>query len=154
MIRLIPADDPRARKVQLRDEPGLRLPADDDPNLELWKKRWEQFLRNRAVLRTDLEANTGVARTVRTAIDWLERRAGQSDPFLLWLDLFSPHGPWDPPQPYRDQYATVDPDEFEAGEEGDLVEETAADDEEIDIEDVPVLIDVPAGAVGDVLSEA
>jgi len=151
---LIPAADPRTRKVQLRDEPGLRLPADDDPNLELWKKRWEQFLRNRAVLRTDLEANTGVARTVRTAIDWLERRAGQSDPFLLWLDLFSPHGPWDPPQPYRDQYATVDPDEFEAGDEGDLVEETADDDEEIDIEDVPVLIDVPAGAVGDVLSEA
>ena len=150
----IPADDPRTGKVQLRDEPGLRLPADDDANQGLWKKRWEQFLRNRAVLRTDLEANTGVARTVRTAIDWLERRAPRSDPFLLWLDLFSPHGPWDPPQPYRDQYAAVDPDEFEAGEEGDLVEETADVDEEIDIEDVPVLIDVPAGAVGDVLSAA
>ena len=94
-----------------------------------------------------------MARTVRTAIDWLERRGRQSDPFLLWLDLFSPHGPWDPPQPYRDQYATVEPDEFEAGEEGDLVED-ADEDEEIDIEDVPVLIDVPAGAVGDVLDEA
>jgi arylsulfatase A-like enzyme len=151
---LIADDDPRCRNVQLSNEPGLRLPAEDDPNLELWKKRWEQFLRNRAVLRTDLEPNTGIARTVRTAIDWLERRARQSDPFLLWLDLFSPHGPWDPPPPYRDQYATVDPDEFEAGEEGDLVEDTEEDEEEIDIEDVPVLIDVPAGAVGDVLSEA
>ena len=69
---------------------------------------------------------------------------------LLWLDIFSPHGPWDPPQPYRDQYVTVEPDEFEAGEEGDLVEEIAeGEDEEIDIEEVPVLIDVPAGAVGD-----
>ena len=27
---LIPAADPRTRKVRLRDEPGLRLPADDD----------------------------------------------------------------------------------------------------------------------------
>ena len=70
------------------------------------------------------EENTGVARTVKAAIDWLERRGAKSDPFLLWLDLFSPHGPWDPPQPYRDQYVTVEPDEFEAGEEGDLVEET------------------------------
>ena len=97
----------------------------------------------------------GRLRTVRKAIDWLERRGAKSEPFVLWLDLFSPHGPWDPPQPYRDQYVTVEPDEFEAGEEGDLVEETAEEaDEEIDIEDVAALIDVPAGAVGDVLSEA
>jgi arylsulfatase A-like enzyme len=74
---------------------------------------------------------------------------------MLWLDIFSPHGPWDPPQPYRDHYVTVEPDEFEAGEEGDLVQEIAEEeDEEIDIEEVAVLIDVPAGAVGDVLSAA
>ena len=74
---------------------------------------------------------------------------------MLWIDLFSPHGPWDPPQPYRDQYVAVEPDEFEAGEEGDLVEEVTEDEEEeIEIEDVPVLIDVPPGAVGDVLTEA
>jgi arylsulfatase A-like enzyme len=151
---LIPPSDPRAGKIKLSDEPGLRLPPDDDPNQELWKQRWEQFLRNRAVLRTEVEENTGIARTVKTAIDWLDRHRRVPDRFLLWLDLFSPHGPWDPPQPYRDQYVTVEPDEFEAGEEGDLVEELSEDDEEeIDIEDVPVLIDVPAGAVGDVLSE-
>ncbi|MBV8487129.1 MAG: sulfatase-like hydrolase/transferase, partial [Planctomycetaceae bacterium] len=107
---LIAANDPRAGIIRLGDEPGLRLPEDDDPNQELWKKRWEQFLRNRAVLRTDDEKNTSVARTVQTAIDWLDRRGRESDPFLRWLDLFSPHGPWDPPQPYRDQYATVEPD--------------------------------------------
>lgn len=151
---LVPADDPRARTVRLEDEPGVRLPGDDDPNRELWRKRWEQYLRNRAVLRADVEENTGVARTVRAAIDWLERRGRESDPFLLWLDLFSPHGPWDVPEPYRDQYVMVDPDDFEAGEEGDLVEEFDEDEEEIEIEDVPVLIDVPGGAVGDVLSEA
>jgi len=152
---LVPPGDPRARGARLDDEAGLRLPPDDDPQREIWKTRWEQFLRNRAVLATDREENAGAARTVRTAIEWLERRAGVPGPFVLWLDLFSPHGPWDLPLPFRDQYVTVEPDEFEAGEEGDLVEEGPDDDdEEIEIEDVAVLIDVPAGAVGDVLSEA
>ena len=152
---LVPEGDPRVRHVRLEDEPGLRLPPEDDPERARWKSRWEQYLRNRAVLSTGREENTGVARTVKTAIEWLEQRRPESEPFLLWLDVFSPHGPWDPPQPYRDQYMTVEPDEFEAGEEGDLVEEASEEDaEEIDIAEVPVLIDVPAGAVGDVLSEA
>jgi arylsulfatase A-like enzyme len=154
---LVPAGDPRARSVRIGDEPGLRLLPVEDPDHELWKARWEQYLRNRAVLRSDVEENTGVARTVKSAIDWLERRARNSaaEPFVLWLDLFNPHGPWDAPQPFRDQYVTVEPDEFEAGEEGDLVEAIAHEqEEEIQIEDVPALIDVPAGVVGDVLSEA
>jgi arylsulfatase A-like enzyme len=152
---LVPKEDPRAKGVSLRDEPRLRLPEKDDPDYDLWKGRWEQVLRNRAVLRTDLEENTGVARTVKAAVGWLERQAadvnGDARPFLLWLDLFSPHGPWDPPEEYRDKYATLEPDEFEAGDEGDLVED---DDAEIEMDEVTALIDVPAGAVGDVLDEA
>jgi hypothetical protein len=74
---------------------------------------------------------------------------------MLWLDLFSPHGPWDPPAPFREQYVTVEPDEFETGEEGELVEEPIdSAGEEVDVDEVTTLIDVPAGAVGDVLSEA
>ena len=146
---------PRAKHVRLDQEPGLRLPPEDDPDRELWKERWEQYLRNRAVLAGGGDENTGTMRTVKKAIEWLERRGAKPEPFLLWLDLFSPHGPWDPPQPFREQYVTVEPDEFETGEEGELVEDLprrAGD--EIDIEDVAALIDVPAGAVGDVLSEA
>jgi arylsulfatase A-like enzyme len=150
---LVPDDDPRARHVRLADEPGLRLPADLDADVvALWTGRWEQYLRNRAVLRTDVEENTGVARTVRAAIDWLGRLGPEPGPFLLWLDLFAPHGPWDPPQPYRDQYATAEPDEFEVDEEGDIAEEDAGG-EDLDLEEAPVLIDVPPGAVGDVLDE-
>jgi arylsulfatase A-like enzyme len=149
---LVPPGDRRAGKVRLEDEPGLRLPPADDPEHDLWRHRWEQYLRNRAGLRTDVEENTGVARTVQAAIDWLARRGDRRDPFVLWIDLFSPHGPWDPPQPYRDQYATAEPDEFEAGEEGDLVEDLEGED--IDLAEVAVLIDVPAGAVGDVIDEA
>jgi arylsulfatase A-like enzyme len=148
---LIPPHDPRAQGVSLEREPGLRLPPEDDPDRERWRTRWEQYLRNRQVLGTDRVENTGVARTVRTAIDWLERAGNRSSPFLLWLDLFSPHGPWDPPQPFRDRYATYEPDEFETADEGDLVEED--EEEDLTLEDVPVLIDVPAGVVGDVLSE-
>ena len=150
----IPAGDLRlkGKKIRVADEPGLRLPPEDDPDFALWKNRWEQFLRNRAVLETNVEENTGVARTVRAAIDWLEHQKANSSPFCLWLDLFSPHGPWDPPQPYRDMYAAEDPDDFEAGEEGDLIEDE--DDDDSGLEDVPVLIDVPAGPVGDVIGEA
>src|SRR5262249_31956280 len=114
---------------------------------------WEQYLRNRAALRTDVEEHTGVARTVREAIGWLERRGDEARPFLLWLDLFSPHGPWDPPEPYRDQYAAAEPDEFEIGGEGDVVGEEG-EDEEFWREEGPSLTDCPAGAVGDVLDEA
>ncbi|APW62714.1 Arylsulfatase [Paludisphaera borealis] len=152
---LIPANDSRARGVSLDDEPGLRLPPDDEPEQqELWKTRWEQLLRNRKVLKTEDEENSGVARTVKTAIDWLDRRKDDTQPFLLWLDMFSPHGPWDPPAEYRDQYATIEPDEFESDDEGNLVDEMLENEHQIDIEDVPVLMDVPAGAVGDVLTEA
>ena len=147
--------DPRAQDVSIADEPGLRLPDEDDPDYPLWEERWSQLLRNRAVLKWDQdESNTGAARTVTEAVGWLDRHgSGDSPmPFLLWLDLFSPHGPWDPPQPYRDRYAAADPDEFELGEGGDLEDDEI--DEEAGLEEVPVLIDVPPGAVGDVIDEA
>ena len=149
----VPPGDPRARTVRIQDEPGLRLPPKDDPDYGLWKTRWEQYLRNRAALRTEVEENTSVARTIRAAMGWLGRHGADPGPgpFLLWLDLFSPHGPWDPPQPYRDQYAAAEPDEFEAGEGGDLVEDAAEAPETL--EEVAVLIDVPAGVVGEVLDE-
>ena len=141
----------RVEQTPVEDEPGLRLPPEDDPDFDLWKGRWEQLLRNRDVLRShEDEERTGSARAIGAAIAWLEKR-DEASPFLLWLDLFSPHGPWDLPLPYRDQYAAAEPDEFEAGEEGDLVED---EDDEIEVEEVRVLIDVPAGAVGDVLDEA
>ncbi len=147
----VSADDPRARRVRVDQEPGLRLPPAEDPDRARWMDRWTQFLRNRAVFPNDKVETTNVARTVRSAVEWLERQARDGGPFFLWLDLFSPHGPWDPPQPFRDQYASYEPDEFEAGEEGDLVDE--GEDADIDLEEVPVLIDVPPGPVGDVLSE-
>ena len=148
----IPPDDPRAGRIKVAYEPGFRLPPKDDPDYATWKERWEQYLRNRAVLGNE-EAGSGPARLIEAAVGWLTRRhadpAAKGMPFLLWLDMFSPHGPWNPPEPFLSQYAAADPDEFEANEEGDLVEEDATSTPE----DVRVLVDVPAGAVGDVLDE-
>ncbi len=136
----------------LAHEPGLPALEADDPDLELWKTRWEQYLRNREALRFhEDEDQTGAARVMGEAIGWLDRHASDAQPFLLWVDLFSPHGPWDPPLPYRDQYAAAEPDEFEADEEGDLIEEEGDD---LSLEDVRVLIDVPPGAIGDVIDES
>ena len=152
---LIVPGDPRVKHVSLEEEPGLRLPPEDDPDREQWKARWEQYLRNQAVLSALDGENRGAMRTIKKAIEWLERRGAKPEPFVLWLDLFSPHGPWDVPAPFREQYVTVEPDEFETGEEGELALDPAdSSGDEIDIEAVATLIDVPAGAVGDVLTEA
>jgi arylsulfatase A-like enzyme len=162
----IPPTDPRVRNLRLEDEPGLRLPPDDDEEddatldepdeptaSELWRDRWMQMLRNRVALDAHTYANTGAVRTVRAAIDWLDRRetAAATEPFLLWLDLLCPHGPWDLPPEYRDRYAAVRPDSFEIDDEGDLADEEAGP---LDVDSVTPLIDVPPGLVGDVLDEA
>jgi arylsulfatase A-like enzyme len=43
---------------------------------------------------------------LRKASDWLERNRGHED-FYLHLDIFDPHEPWDPPEPFWSMY---DPD--------------------------------------------
>ena len=156
MTRSSLAGDPRAKHVRLDQEPGLRLPPEDDPRSRPSGRRaGSSSCAIGPCSRPPATRTQAPCAPSRQAIEWLERRGTRPEPFLLWLDLFSPHGPWDPPQPFREQYVTVEPDEFETGDEGELVEEPAdSADDDIDIEDVAALIDVPAGAVGDVLSEA
>jgi len=43
------------------------------------------------------------AQTVKKAIRWLETKK-DSDPFLLWLDVWDPHEAWDPPPPFDTMY--------------------------------------------------
>jgi arylsulfatase A-like enzyme len=152
----IPPTDPRAAAAPAVDaEPGLPLPPDDDPDRPTWIDRWARYLRNRAALGLNRDpAATNVARSIDSAIGWLERHATHpAEPFVLWLDLFCPHGPWDPPPPYRDLYATIEPDTFETDAEGDIAPEMLADEAPFDLTTTRVLIDVPPGLVGDVLSE-
>ena len=69
-----------------------------------------QYLRNTAFRRQ--ESDCFVAQTMKAAADWLERNYNH-ERFLLYVDTFDPHEPWDPPQWYVDLY---DP-----GYEGEVV---------------------------------
>ena len=65
--------------------------------------RMQQYLRNTEIRRG--EEDFFAPRVVREAIHWLERNHDRS-PFYLYVDLFDPHEPWDPPQRYLDLYST------------------------------------------------
>lgn len=135
----------------VESEPGLRLPTADDPHFDLWKDRWANLLRNRQKTgRLHDVAKTGAGQVIETAIDWLNQHEKSADrkPFLLWLDIFCPHGPWDIPEEYRDYYAAEAADQFVVHETGDLL---APQSEQA--KDVTVLIDVNGGWVGDVISD-
>ena len=54
----------------------------------------KSFLTQRQNWRSD--ADNYVAVVARNAMDWLER-VDKTHPFMLWIDSFDPHEPWDPP---------------------------------------------------------
>lgn len=141
--------DPKTTEaVDCRLEPGLTLPATDDPHYQTWRERWDHLLRNRnRTNRLEDESQTGVAQVVQKAAGWLERRSADQ-PYFLWLDVFCPHGPWDLPEKYRDYYASDRADQFEIQESGDLFLAHQADSQM-----VKTLIDVPGGWVGEVISD-
>ncbi len=64
------------------------------------------FFRSVAMLRRHLDPDMVVERrgdrTTDKAITWLEGRDG---PWFLWVHLFDPHGPYEPPAPYDSAYA-------------------------------------------------
>ncbi len=46
--------------------------------------------------------------TVDRLLDWLRvnaSRGAQNRPFFVWLHLYDPHSPYDPPEPYHSRYA-------------------------------------------------
>jgi len=60
-----------------------------------------QYLRN--VAERQSEEDHFVAQTMRAAARWLEENR-LYQPFLLYVDTFDPHEPWDPPPHYVDLY--------------------------------------------------
>jgi arylsulfatase A-like enzyme len=61
----------------------------------------KRYLANQS--RRRFESDYLVARTMTEAVHWLERNYTR-DQFILWVDSWDPHEPWDPPQYYVDQY--------------------------------------------------
>jgi len=60
-----------------------------------------QYLRN--VSRRTCEADYFAPQTMARACDWLERNRA-IERFMLYVDTFDPHEPWDPPRWYVDLY--------------------------------------------------
>jgi arylsulfatase A-like enzyme len=63
--------------------------------------RIQQYLRNTSIRQG--EEDCFAPQVVREAIHWLEQNHDKA-PFFLYVDLFDPHQPWDPPQHYVDLY--------------------------------------------------
>jgi arylsulfatase A-like enzyme len=65
------------------------------------KAQLTQYLRN--IHHWKGEEDTFVAQVMKEGLGWLEKQK-KRDNFMLWLDCFDPHEPWDPPSPYNRMY--------------------------------------------------
>src|ERR1019366_5802426 len=48
------------------------------------------------------DAERRAAGTVDKAVQWVDQRGAK--PFFLWVHLYDPHTPYDPPSPFRERY--------------------------------------------------
>ena len=75
----------------------------------LWNERYDANMRQYMMNTQDRKSQEDYfcARSCNAAADWIEQNA-KGRPFMLWIDMFDPHEPWDaPPQfqkIYRDEY--------------------------------------------------
>jgi arylsulfatase A-like enzyme len=86
----------RTREIPLERKHGSR---------EDFSAALRQYLRNVADRRD--ESDYFPALTIGEATRWLEDN-GDADRFLLWVELFDPHEPWDPPEGYYQMYHNPD----------------------------------------------
>jgi len=103
---IVEADD----YVSVAESPWHRLKGGSGRESdEVWRERFDQYLKNKSAL--EEESDYPVARVADEAIHWLNRVGSPEDrDFFLWVDMFDPHEPWDPPEPYRSKYRDPDYD--------------------------------------------
>jgi len=65
------------------------------------RRRTAQYLNNRAWWKS--EADHYAAQVMRAAADWISTH-GHKKPWMLWVESFDPHEPWDAPQSYVEKY--------------------------------------------------
>ena len=149
---LVPPGDPRAGSVRLEDEPGLRLPPEDDPDLDLWKARWEQFLRNRAVLhdrrRGEHRASRGPSARRSTGSSGAAASRSRS---CSGSTCSARTGRGTRPSPIATSTPPPSPTSSRPARRGTSSRRRRGRGRRSTSRRSPVLIDVPAGAVGDVL---
>jgi len=75
----------------------------------LWNERYDRNMRQYLMNTQDRKSEDDYfcARSCHAAAQWLEENR-RNKPFMLWLDMFDPHEPWDAPpcfqKMYRDHY--------------------------------------------------
>lgn len=75
------------------------------PALPAQNPRGQYYRENRTWFRDEMDFPG--PRTMNTAAQWLEHNAGAHDRFMLFIDEFDPHEPFDTPEPWVNRY---DPD--------------------------------------------
>ncbi len=70
-----------------------------------WNPQYEENLRQYLMnmLGRESEDDYICARSCRAAMDWLDANSANT-PFMLWMELFDPHEPWDAPLRFREMY--------------------------------------------------
>lgn len=99
----------------------------------LWNEEYDRNMSQYLMNTQDInyEQDYYCARTFRRAGKWLERN-GDEAPFMLWVDTFDPHEPWDAPRRFKEIYYDDYPcDRFLFG--------YGVDREEVREEDLPAL---------------
>jgi arylsulfatase A-like enzyme len=91
--------------IQSEAEGCIRPPLDAARHASL-----VQYLLNKRHFSREADLTGGAV--IERGIDWLKDNHDQG-PFMLWLESFDPHEPWDPPREYADRYY-----EFPAGKKG------------------------------------
>jgi len=82
-------------------DPRVPTPVPADPHKVRNVEATRRYLRNQAPRR--YERDYIAPRTLSAAMDWLEDNHTQ-DGFLLWVDTWDPHEPFDPPRHYLQRY--------------------------------------------------
>jgi len=84
-------------------DPKKHMPA------HLWNEGYDRNMRQYLMNTQDRkgEKDYFCAQSCIAAMDWLQKNVS-SKPFMLWIDMFDPHEPWDAPprfqKMYRDEY--------------------------------------------------
>ena len=85
-----------------QSDPWKTLPAPGWTSAPSFGRGTMPYDRSRGYFRG--EADFPGPRTMQVAADWLDQNAGYHDRFLLVVDEFDPHEPFDTPEPYASMY--------------------------------------------------
>jgi len=85
-------------------DPKKYMPA------HLWNKNYDNNIRQYMMNTQDrnTEDDYFCAQSCTAAANWLQQNIN-SKPFMLWLDMFDPHEPWDAPPRFQKMYRDVYP---------------------------------------------